>query len=266
MKKFLVLILVLTLSITAVACTQGNDQAADGEETWQDLLGNEGVLRVGISPDYPPYESYDADGNIVGFDVELVKFMADYLDVEYELVPMEFQTIISSMNAGTVDVGVSCFSYSPDRDVLFSDTYYTSRQVAIVAADSGITELDQLANKTIAGGTDTTAYDAAVAFAEEHENITVQSGVNDVMFQSMRAGALQAVIIDDIVGQNWVDNSDGDFVMLEASLADEETKVIVKNGNELLLDAVNEAVRAYLESDVYQENVQTFFGAEQADN
>jgi len=262
MKKSLVIILALVLTLTAVGCTsQKNDQPV-AEQTWKDLLGNEGVLRVGISPDYAPYESYDANGNIVGFDVELVKFVADYLEVEYELVPMEFQTIISTMNAGSVDIGVSCFSYKPERDCLFSDTYYTSSQIVIVSADSGIIELSQLDGKTIAGGSDTTGHDAAVAYAEKEGNITVLGGVYEVLFQSMKAGAIQGIVIDKIVGQNWVDNSDGAFVMLEGSLNDEDTQVVVKNGNELILDAINQAIAAYKETDTYQENVSKYFGVQ----
>ena len=59
-KKLTALILALCMIAGLAACTNGN---AAG--TWEDELGTKGKLRVGMAADYPPYESYDASGNVV---------------------------------------------------------------------------------------------------------------------------------------------------------------------------------------------------------
>ena len=124
MKKFVAFILALVMMLSLAAC--GSSQSA--EKTWEDELGTAGLLRVGIATDYPPYESYDADGNVVGLDADIAQLIADKLGVKLELVPMSFDTIVSAVAAGTVDMGISCFSYNEERakSVLFSNTYMTS--------------------------------------------------------------------------------------------------------------------------------------------
>ena len=71
-KKLNAVLCAATMLLSLAGC--GGKEAA----TWQDQLGSKDVIRVGISPDYPPFESYatDANGNVttevVGFDVEIV--------------------------------------------------------------------------------------------------------------------------------------------------------------------------------------------------
>ena len=79
MKKTLALILALIMLFALAGC--GSKKAT----TWEDQLGTQGKLRVAISPDYPPYEGYDAQGNVVGFDVEVAKYIANKIDKPKDL-------------------------------------------------------------------------------------------------------------------------------------------------------------------------------------
>jgi len=255
LKSVLTLILVSALCLALLAGC-GSKAAS----TWEDQLGNKGTLRVGISPDYPPYESYDKDGNIVGFDVAVANYIAEQLGCKVELVPMAFDTIISAVNAGTVDVGISCFSYKADRDVLFSDTYLTSSQAIVVAANSGITASSGLEGSTIGAGEGTTGLDAANALAETYPGITVTTGDISVMMESLKAGALKGVVTERPVAQSYADSNPGTFVVLDEELTKEETKVIAKKGNDLLMAEVNKAVVAFKADASYNETIVTYFG------
>ena len=67
------------------------------------------VILVGVSPDYPPYESLDSDGNIVGFDadmlVELEKYMnEDGGNYDLQFRQMEFNAILSQLPAKQLDI------------------------------------------------------------------------------------------------------------------------------------------------------------------
>ena len=83
--------------LSLAAC--GSSQSA--EKTWEDELGTAGLLRVGIATDYPPYESYDADGNVVGLDADIAQLIADKLGVKLEIVPMSFDTCCIYSQPGT---------------------------------------------------------------------------------------------------------------------------------------------------------------------
>ncbi len=257
MKRFktaITLLLAATLCLALLAGC-GSDKSA----TWEGQLGNKGTLRVGISPDYPPYESYDADGNIVGFDAAVADYIAKQLGCKVELVPMDFDTIISAVNAGTVDVGISCFSYKEDRDVLFSTTYLTSSQAIVVAVDSGITAPSGLAGGTIGAGEGTTGLDAANTLAETYSGITVTTGDIAVMMENLKAGALQGVVTERPVAQSYANSNPDVFVVLPDELTKEETKVIAKKGNDLLMAEVNKAIDAFLADAGYNDLIVKYF-------
>ncbi|MEG1863056.1 MAG: transporter substrate-binding domain-containing protein, partial [Oscillospiraceae bacterium] len=107
MKKLTALILVAAMAFSLVACGAPKD---DKDATFASQLGTKNLVRVGISPDYPPYESYNEKGDIIGFDVELSNYIGKFLseksgeEYKVELVPMDFMTIISALNAGTIDL------------------------------------------------------------------------------------------------------------------------------------------------------------------
>lgn len=257
-KKLIAILCAATMLLSLAGC--GGKEAA----TWQDQLGSKDVIRVGISPDYPPFESYatDANGNVttevVGFDVEVANFIGEYLDMKVELVPMAFETIISAVNAGTVDLGASCFSYREDRDVLFSDTYYTSCQAVVVATAGATKSLEDLAGQVILAGDATTGMYYAEELCAEY-GCEVRSGDIQPMMENLKALACAAIVTEECVAQSYINANPGVFEIINQG-ASEEIKVIAKNGNELLMEKVNEAVKAFVESENYDALVEDYFG------
>ncbi len=128
MRKLLVILLALALSLTACGGTQ---KAANHLEA----IKQAGVIRVGTSPDYPPFESVEASGKYVGFDIDLMQAAAAKLGVKVEWVDMPFDSLIAAVQQGKIDMAVSAFNYTAERDetVDFTDPYYTSEDAFTVA-------------------------------------------------------------------------------------------------------------------------------------
>ena len=259
MKK--IIALCLALAMTAM-CFVGC--GAKEATTWEEQLGTKDLIRVGMSADYPPFESYaiDDSGNVttevVGFDVEVANYIGEYLGMKVEIVPMAFETIISAVNAGTVDLGIACFSYSPDRDVLFSDTYYTSCQAVVVASASDIKTLEDLKGQVILAGNATTGMYYAEELCAEY-GCEVRAGEIRVMMESLKAQACAALVTEECVATSYINANPGVWEIINMG-ASEEIKVIAKNGNELLMEKVNEAVAAFVASDEYEVIVEDYFG------
>ena len=103
--------------------------AADDVETVTD-----GKLTVATSPDFAPYEFYsiDDDGNptLAGFDMDLAKYIADKMGLELEVVPMDFDGVLSELAQKNVDLGMAGLSPDPAREdaMDFSDLYYQGGQ------------------------------------------------------------------------------------------------------------------------------------------
>lgn len=247
MKKILAVLLTLTLIVSFAACGNNNTEAT----VFTDQLQQEGKIIVGISPDYPPYEYYAEDGSVTGFDADAIKAIVEILnenegtELEVELLPMDFSTIVSAVQTGQVDVGVSCFTYDPDRDVLFTDPYLKSAQVAVVKKGSEITTVDQLVGKNIGAGTGTTGEAAAL---EIQDAKVTSPGDYTVMFEILKNDGLDAIVCDEAVGLNY--ESTGEFTVI-AQLVNEEVSAIVENDNTLLGDALNKAIAVFIESETY---------------
>ncbi|SCW36259.1 polar amino acid transport system substrate-binding protein [Lachnospiraceae bacterium C10] len=91
-------------------------------------------LVVASSIDFPPYESFDGEGNIVGFDVEMLYAVTDQMGVAVEIQNIQFDSIIAAVDAGKADIGVSGFTITEDRkkSIDFSESYIDTAQVMMV--------------------------------------------------------------------------------------------------------------------------------------
>lgn len=130
MRRVVVFVsLLVALSIALAAC--GGAKVANH----LDSIKQAGVIKVGTSADYPPFESVDETGNKVGFDVDLMTEVAKRLGVKLEWVDMPFDSLIAAVQEGKIDASISAFNYSEERDKMidFSDPYYTSEDSFTVA-------------------------------------------------------------------------------------------------------------------------------------
>ena len=136
MKKMMVIALALCMVLSIVACAKQADKTNDDEQP---------VLKVALSPDFSPMEfvdtSKEGQEQFVGFDVTLAKHIAEKLNMKLEIEPMSFDACQVAVQMGTVDLGISGFSWTKDRaeNYLISDYYIAgdneTEQAIIVPAD-----------------------------------------------------------------------------------------------------------------------------------
>lgn len=232
------------MGLSLAACG-GNTASEGGKEEAKNIL-------IGISPDYPPYESKSTSGEIEGFDVEMTKWIFDYLNENghnytYEFVELSFDNIISALQAGQIDLGISGFTYDEKREGIFSDSYYDSAQVIVVKNGSDIQSSADLAGKKVGAQQGTTGQEAAESI--EGAEVSVLSDAK-IMMETLKADGLDAVIIDKAVADNYA--ATGEFTVLDEQLIDEENIIYTTEANQALLDEVNGAIKAFKESDEYQ--------------
>jgi len=141
MKRFLSMLLVLAAVVAMSACGVADPYEEDIQTV------TPGKLTVAFSPDYAPMEFVDltkeGQDRYVGFDVTLAKFIAEYMHLELELVPMSFFACQKAVADGTVDLSISGISWSQEREQDFnlSDIYRAGNnedaQVLITLASNG---------------------------------------------------------------------------------------------------------------------------------
>lgn len=248
--------LALTVGCLAVAgCgeTATNDAADDAatdataEEASYTLV-TDGVLTVGTSPDYPPFENL-VDGEMVGYDIALGEAVAEYLGLGFETVSIQFDGIIPAIEAGgQCDVGISGISVDPKRaeQVDFTDSYYIDDQAVAVTKDSGITS-DNVdtklndASMVIAVQSGTTGEDFA---KENFPNATIKGYGNSTdAFAAMQAGKANAVITNKVVVESMLE-AYADAEVVKTVATGEEYAIAVSKDNPGLTTAINEAIAA----------------------
>lgn len=144
---------------------------------------------------FVPFE-FKQDGEYTGFDIEMWNAIADELDLEFELRPMDFSGIIPALQTGQVDVALAGITIKPERQEVidFSDGYYDSGFRMMVPANSGITGWDDLAGKTLAVKTGTSASDWAEENLPETE---LRKFPNiDNAYLELRTGRVDAAMHD----------------------------------------------------------------------
>ncbi|MFN8458548.1 MAG: transporter substrate-binding domain-containing protein [Anaerolineae bacterium] len=112
-----------------------------------------GTLRVGLDASFPPFESIDANGEIVGLDVDIAQAVAAELGVKAELVNIGFDGLYDALLARRVDLVISGLPYDPLRtqDVAYTVNYFNAGQVLVTqAGNNTIQSVDDLAGQTVA--------------------------------------------------------------------------------------------------------------------
>ena len=92
------------------------------------------VLRVATNAEFPPFEFRCKKRGVVGIDIEIARYVANYLERPVEIIDMNFDDIIDSVRAGKADLGLAAFSVTEERGQIinFTDNYATSKIVVMV--------------------------------------------------------------------------------------------------------------------------------------
>jgi len=263
MKKLISLILaVIMLLGTLAGCASSEakdntDYASMTIEELKPLLKTitDGKLTMVTSPDFAPYEFYslDADGNptLAGFDIALGQYIADYLGLELEIIPMDFDGTISELAAKKADIGMAGYSPDPDREnaMLFSDVYYTGGQ-SFVTIKANADLFKTLADTNKAEyqiGAQIGSIQAELAQANSPEaDIVELSKVTDIIAEVL-AGKLTGAYIETVVAETYAKNFPELLVALDVPYDQEGSVVGVNKDNPVLLAAVNLAIKAALD-------------------
>ena len=244
MKKALSIVLALLMLCSLCACGKKSES----------MTVTEGKLTVATSPDFAPYEFYAIDANgdpqLAGFDIAIAQYIADYLKLELDIVPMDFDGVLAELAAGSVDLGVAGLSPDPSRaDAMdFSDLYYKGGQSFVTVADKkGLFSSLADANKaefSIGAQNGSIQYDLAVENTPDADIVSLVK-VTDIIAELLN-DKLDGAFIETAVAENYAKNYPELTVLFDVPYDQEGSAVGVKKGNEALLKGVNEAIAAAL--------------------
>ena len=263
MKKLFALLLTLAMVLSLAACGSKKEEApaetpaeTPAEEPAEATITTvtEGKLTVATSPDFAPYEFYaigeDGTPTLAGFDMALAQYIADYIGLELEVIPMDFDGVLTELATKTVDLGMAGLSPDPKRaDAMdFYDLYYKGGQsfVCVKGNADKFTSLEDTNNPEYSIGAQTGSIQMDLANENSPDaDIIALPKVTDLISELL-AGKLDGAYIETDVAKSYQKNYPELEIVLDVPYDSEGSAIGVSKGNEALLAAVNEAVAAAL--------------------
>lgn len=245
LKKLFALILCITTVFALTACGGGSS--------------SDKVVAV-TEPTYPPFESTDEDGNLVGFDIDLINAIAEDQGFEVEIQTMAFDSLIPTVESGQADMIIAGISENPERaeHVAFTDPYYHSGNFMIVMADSEInSEADIPTTAKVACQTGTTTADYVQTLLDEGkiaQRVVLDQHTTCVL--QLENGDVDVVAGDLPVLDEYLAKFPGKFKNighLSTETGDAKLKMAVGLDNEELKEKLNAGLANLMENGKYLE-------------
>ena len=237
MKKFIAKMLAIALM---ACCFAGCGSTGITLEDVQKA----GKLTIATSPDFPPFESLDDNGNVSGIEIDILNLICQELGVELVIEQIDFDSVLPGVQAGKYDVGVSGISVTPAREenTLFTDPYCLAAQAIVVLKDSSITSKADLEGKTVSVQTGTTAETYCLENGYSVNSYTANADAEAALV----AGKVDAWVIDDLTAAEMVklyNEENGEvLVVLDEAMTTEPYAFAFAFGSEDLVEKINEII------------------------
>ena len=200
------------------------------------------TLTVGFDAEYPPFGYMDESGEYVGFDLDVAQKVCDNLGWELVKKPINWDSKDMELNSGNIDCIWNGFTINGrEDDYTWSDPYLNNEQVMVVASDSGIETLADLAGKNVVVQAASAALDALNS--EDNKELTdsfaslTENPDYNTAFMNIDSGAADAVA--------------GKYKILDEPIQSEQYGIGFAKGNEELRDTVwTEVMKLYDEGEI----------------
>ena len=246
MKRFVALTLTIAMLIACTFCFS-SCQKKDWEK-----IEEQGYFVCGITV-YEPMNYFDADGNLVGFDTEFAKAVAEYLGLEAKFQVIDWPAKYMELESGSIDLIWNGFTYGEEKDgvsrteyVDFTHAYLENRQCIVTKADALATlnSKEALAGKkaVVEGGSSGEA--VAVEFAGSEDKVAKFVAQSNALLE-VKSGTADFAVIDYQMAKAMVGTGDyADLSINEAfDLGSEVYAIGARKGSDLTAK-INEAIVA----------------------
>lgn len=189
----------------------GSD-TADSGDSGSGASDEEKVLEMGTSAEFPPFESRDASGEFVGFDIDLANHIAEELGYELNITDMKFDGLIGALQNDRVDMVIAGMSATDQRkeNVDFSTEYHFSGEMFVTTKDSDVKTLEDLEGKNVGVQLGTIQEEGANKILEEGDINFELKALDDsgALIQELLSGRIDAAYMDKEVAKGYVEEQD----------------------------------------------------------
>ncbi len=263
-------LLIAAFCLLVAGCGQSNtaqtNQAAEPNQAAAPADGQTGgekkKIVIGTDTNFVPFEFLnEKTGEYDGFDIDLVKALAEEIGFEYELKPMDFNGLIPALQTGNIDMAVAGMTITDERSKVidFSIPYYNAGLLILVRQDEQeIKGLEDLKGKVIATKQGTSSYDFSVKIEGVKEVVPFPN--IDQAYMELEKGSADAVIFDSPNVLYYIQTKGKDKVKTVGNLLEgAQFGFAFPKGSELRGE-VDEALKKFLGDGTYDKLYEKWFG------
>jgi len=206
-------------------------------------IDKEKGLIVGVNAEYEPMEYLDEAGNVIGLDIDIIKTIADKLEIPIIIKKYSWDDLFIATKSGEVNLAISAITITPERqqEILFSIPYFNGGQIIIVRKETNnILSPDDLKNKKIGVLNGSTCEKAALEHASPQLLSTFSS--DSLTIQNLLNKTIDAVVMDYVAAIAVVKNN-ATLKIIGTPFTQEYYGIITKLENHPLIEEVNTILR-----------------------
>lgn len=241
----------------SAAAAMALPMAACGSKSGDSKSGEKQKFIVGFDAAFPPYGYQDENGEYVGFDLDLAAEVCSRNDWELVKQPIDWDTKDMELNSGTISCIWNGFTMNGREDeYAWTDPYVDNSQVFVVKSDSGIASFADLAGKSVAVQTDSSA-EAALKeddnkdLLDSFKELVVVADYNTA-FMNLDSDAVNAIAMDIGVAKYQMESRDGSYTILDDVLSAEQYAVGFAKSNTELRDKVQKTLNDMRDDGTFQ--------------
>ena len=215
------------------------------------------IIYVGIDAAFPPF-GYLENGNIAGFDYDIMSEIAKLTDMKVEFNQMQFAGLLPALQTKKIDAIIAGMTVTEERKqfVNFSETYYVSSQVILVHRDNNsINSFDNLDGKNVGTVIGTTGD----TIMTENERVNVRkfdTGAEAVL--SLKEKKIDAIVFDKEPCKNFA-KYNAEIKLIESDAIEENYAIAVRKEDTSLLENINKGISIIMTNGTYENLIEKNF-------
>lgn len=220
------------------------------------------MLRIATEGAYPPFNNVTADGELVGFDVDIAKALCAAMERECEIVAQDWDGIIPGLVNDKYDAIIASMSITEERleAINFTDPYY-SNYLSIIAADGSDLSLETLGDVAIGAQRSTVGSQWAEDEYGSRADVRLYD-TNPAAVSDLEAGRIEAVVMDFLPANEVLSNTSGLGYVEEKIDINDQIGIGVRRGEDELAEALNAALAAIRADGTYERISVEYFGVD----
>ena len=238
-----------------------NNAAPEADATADTAADAPISIKIATESSYKPFSYTDADGKLIGYEIELVDALCTQMKADCEVISQDWDGLIPGLNAQKFDAVIAGMSITPERQevVEFSDPYFHTGIILIGKKGDDISVAD-LKGQPVASQRSTVA---SQYLQDEHKEADIKLyDTQDNAYLDLTSGRVRAMMSDKVTGIDWLKTDAGkDYeVKGEEISTDEDAMGIAFRKDDALVAKFNTALAELKDNGTYDQITGSYFG------